>query len=54
MVGPGFYPAGFPEGILPASASGDRTAPAKVPGAAGRPHAIARGNQEWGHWLLLT
>ena len=43
MVGPGFYPAGSPEGILPANAPDDRTAPEKVPGAAGRPHAIARG-----------
>ena len=42
VVGMGFYPAGFPEGILPASDPEDRKVPEKVPGAAGRTHAIAR------------
>ena len=42
VVGMGFYPAGFPEGILPASDPADRQVPEKVPGAAGRTHAIAR------------
>ena len=42
VVGMGFYPAGFPEGILPPSDPEDRKIPEKVPGAAGRTHAIAR------------
>jgi beta-glucosidase len=42
VVGMGFYPAGFPEGILPPSDPEDRKVPEKVPGAAGRTHAIAR------------
>ena len=42
VVGMGFYPAGFPEGILPASDPEDRKVPEKVPGAAGRTHAIPR------------
>ena len=42
MVGMGFYPAGFPEGILPAGDPEDRKIPEKVPGAAGRTHAVAR------------
>ena len=42
VVGMGFYPAGFPEGLLPASDPDDRKVPEKVPGAAGRTHAIAR------------
>lgn len=42
VVGMGFYPSGFPEGILPASAPEDRKVPEKVPGAAGRTHAIPR------------
>ena len=42
VVGMGFYPAGFPEGMLPASDPEDRKVPEKVPGAAGRTHAIAR------------
>jgi len=42
VVGMGFYPAGFPEGLLPASDPEDRKVPEKVPGAAGRTHAIAR------------
>ncbi|MBH8559995.1 glycoside hydrolase family 3 C-terminal domain-containing protein [Hymenobacter negativus] len=42
VVGMGFYPAGFPEGILPPSDPADRKVPEKVPGAAGRTHAIAR------------
>ena len=44
VVGRGFYPAGFPGGILPARAPDDRKVPEKIPGAAGRTHAIAR----WG------
>ena len=42
VVGMGFYPAGFPEGLLPASDPADRQVPEKVPGAAGRTHAVAR------------
>jgi beta-glucosidase len=42
VVGMGFYPAGFPEGMLPPSDPADRKVPEKVPGAAGRTHAIAR------------
>lgn len=42
VVGMGFYPAGFPEDLLPASDPEDRKVPEKVPGAAGRTHAIAR------------
>jgi len=42
VVGMGFYPAGFPEGLLPPGNPGDREVPEKVPGAAGRTHAIAR------------
>ena len=42
VVGMGFYPAGFPEGILPPADPADRKVPEKVPGAAGRTHAIAR------------
>lgn len=42
VVGMGFYPAGFPEGMLPPGDPGDREVPEKVPGAAGRTHAIAR------------
>ncbi len=42
VVGMGFYPSGFPEGILPPGNPGDRQVPEKVPGAAGRTHAIAR------------
>lgn len=42
VMGMGFYPSGFPEGILPASDPADRKVPEKVPGAAGRTHAIAR------------
>ncbi|MGI4874650.1 MAG: glycoside hydrolase family 3 N-terminal domain-containing protein [Janthinobacterium lividum] len=42
VVGMGFYPSGFPEGALPAGNPGDREVPEKVPGAAGRTHAIAR------------
>ncbi|QDA61570.1 glycoside hydrolase family 3 C-terminal domain-containing protein [Hymenobacter jejuensis] len=42
VVGMGFYPAGFPEGILPPSDPEDRKVPEKIPGAAGRTHAIAR------------
>jgi beta-glucosidase len=42
VVGMGFYPSGFPEGMLPPGNPGDRQVPEKVPGAAGRTHAIAR------------
>ena len=35
VVGMGFYPAGFPEGILPPADPADRKVPEKVPG---RPH----------------
>jgi beta-glucosidase len=42
VVGMGFYPAGFPAGMLPPGNPGDREVPEKVPGAAGRTHAIAR------------
>ena len=42
VVGMGFYPAGFPEGILPASDPADRRVPERVPGAAGRSHAVPR------------
>jgi len=42
VVGRGFYPSGFPEGMLPPGDPGDREVPEKVPGAAGRTHAIAR------------
>ena len=42
VVGMGFYPSGFPEGALPPGNPGDRQVPEKVPGAAGRTHAIAR------------
>ncbi len=42
VVGMGFYPSGFPEGMLPPGNPGDREIPEKVPGAAGRSHAIAR------------
>ncbi|WP_460583927.1 glycoside hydrolase family 3 C-terminal domain-containing protein [Hymenobacter arcticus] len=42
VVGMGFYPAGFPPGALPAGNPGDKEIPEKVPGAAGRTHAVAR------------
>ncbi|AMR29896.1 glycosyl hydrolase [Hymenobacter psoromatis] len=42
VVGMGLYPAGFPAGILPPGDPGDEKVPEKVPGAAGRTHAIAR------------
>ncbi len=42
VVGMGFYPSGFPEGMLPPGNPGDREVPEKVPGAAGRTHAISR------------
>ncbi|RZK47754.1 MAG: glycoside hydrolase family 3 protein, partial [Hymenobacter sp.] len=42
VVGMGFYPSGFPEGLLPPGNPGDREIPEKVPGAAGRTHAVAR------------
>ena len=42
VVGMGFYPSGFPEGMLPPGNPGDREVPEKVPGAAGRTHAIPR------------
>ncbi len=42
VVGMGFYPAGFPPGMLPPGNPGDKDVPEKVPGAAGRTHAVAR------------
>ncbi|OGX91703.1 glycosyl hydrolase [Hymenobacter coccineus] len=42
VVGMGFYPAGFPPGMLPAGNPGDDKIPEKVPGAAGRSHAVPR------------
>ncbi|HEX8429539.1 glycoside hydrolase family 3 C-terminal domain-containing protein [Hymenobacter sp.] len=42
VVGMGFYPSGFPPGMLPPGNPGDREVPEKVPGAAGRTHAIPR------------
>ncbi len=42
VVGMGFYPAGFPAGMLPAGNPGDDKIPEKVPGAAGRTHAVPR------------
>ncbi|MVN78155.1 beta-glucosidase [Hymenobacter sp. HMF4947] len=42
VVGMGFYPSGFPAGMLPPGDPGDDKIPEKVPGAAGRSHAIAR------------
>ncbi|GAC1372298.1 MAG: beta-glucosidase [Hymenobacter sp.] len=42
VVGMGFYPSGFPPGMLPPGMAGDDKVPQRVPGAAGRTHAIAR------------
>jgi beta-glucosidase len=42
VVGMGFYPSGFPAGMLPPGDPGDDKVPEKVPGAAGRTHAIPR------------
>jgi beta-glucosidase len=42
VVGMGFYPSGFPAGMLPPGDPGDREVPEKVPGAAGRTHTVAR------------
>lgn len=42
VVGMGLYPAGFPAGMLPPGDSGDDKVPEKVPGAAGRTHAVPR------------
>ena len=42
VVGMGLYPAGFPAGMLPPGPDGDEKTPEKVPGAAGRTHAVAR------------
>lgn len=42
VIGMGFYPSGFPEGVLPPGNPGDREIPEKIPGAAGRTHAIPR------------
>jgi beta-glucosidase len=42
VVGMGFYPSGFPASMLPPGDPGDKEVPEKVPGAAGRTHAIAR------------
>ena len=42
VVGMGFYPAGFPPGMVPPGNPGDEKVPEKVPGAAGRTHAISR------------
>ncbi|UOG75905.1 glycoside hydrolase family 3 C-terminal domain-containing protein [Hymenobacter tibetensis] len=42
VIGMGFYPSGFPEGLLPPGNPGDRQVPEKVAGAAGRTHAVPR------------
>ena len=42
VVGMGFYPSGFPAGMLPPGNPGDDQVPEKVPGAAGRSHAVPR------------
>ena len=42
VVGMGFYPSGFPAGMLPPGDPGDDKVPEKVPGAAGRTHAVPR------------
>ncbi|NML66282.1 beta-glucosidase [Hymenobacter sp. RP-2-7] len=42
VVGVGFYPAGFPPGLLPPGPPGGDKLPEKVPGAAGRTHAVPR------------
>ena len=42
VVGMRFYRAGFPPGMLPAGNPSDKDVPEKVPGAAGRTHAVAR------------
>jgi beta-glucosidase len=42
VIGVGFYPAGFPAGMLPPGPPGGDKLPEKVPGAAGRTHAVAR------------
>ena len=42
VVGMGFYPAGVPAGMVPPGDPGDREVPERVPGAAGRTHAVAR------------
>ena len=42
VIGVGFYPAGFPAGMLPPGPPGGDKIPEKVPGAAGRTHAVAR------------
>ena len=42
VVGMGFYPAGFPPGLLPPAMPGDDKVLEKVPGAAGRTHAVPR------------
>ena len=42
VIGVGFYPAGFPAGLLPPGPPGGDKLPEKVPGAAGRTHAVPR------------
>ncbi len=42
VVGMGFYPSGFPAGMLPPGDPGDKEVPERVPGAAGRTHAVPR------------
>ncbi len=42
VLGMGFYPAGFPPGLLPPGPEGDAKTVEKVPGAAGRTHAVPR------------
>lgn len=42
VIGVGFYPAGFPAGMLPPGPPGGDKVPEKVPGAAGRTHAVPR------------
>jgi beta-glucosidase len=42
VIGVGFYPSGFPAGMLPPGPPGGDKQPEKVAGAAGRTHAIPR------------
>jgi beta-glucosidase len=42
VIGVGFYPSGFPAGMLPPGPPGGDKEPEKVAGAAGRTHAVPR------------
>jgi beta-glucosidase len=42
VIGVGFYPSGFPAGMLPPGPPGGDKQPEKVAGAAGRTHAVPR------------